>query len=87
MSWWVSRDHSARNGLLFFSAGSKVCFFSFHHGTYQVKKRDDGRLVAVSTSSSMPISGAADDISLDVLLVDTKKGQQDCSFLLEKSIC
>lgn len=66
---------------------AKFAFFPPSPPTYQVKKRDDGRLVAVSTSSSMPISGAADDISLDVLLVDTKKGQQDCSFLLEKSIC
>lgn len=62
---------------------AKFAFFPPSPATYQVKKRDDGRLVAVSTTSSMPISGAADDSSLDVLLVDTKKGNKIVAFYLK----
>ncbi|TMW92445.1 hypothetical protein EJD97_013027 [Solanum chilense] len=62
---------------------AKFAFFPPSPATYQVKKRDDGRLVAVSTTSSMPISGAADDSSLDVLLVDTKRGNKIVAFYLK----
>ncbi|KAH0646985.1 hypothetical protein KY285_034683 [Solanum tuberosum] len=62
---------------------AKFAFFPPSPATYQVKKKDDGRLVAVSTTSSMPISGAADDLSLDVLLVDTKRGNKIVAFYLK----
>lgn len=55
---------------------AKFAFFPPSPATYQVKKRDDGRLVAVSTTSNMPI----DDPSLDVLLVDTKRGNKIVAF-------
>nr|GLL44633.1 protein ABHD17C isoform X2 [Ipomoea trifida] len=51
---------------------AKLTFFPPSPATYQVKTRDDGRVVAVSATSAAPISGAADDPSLDVLLLDTK---------------
>ncbi|KAF3658632.1 Alpha/beta-Hydrolases superfamily protein isoform 2 [Capsicum annuum] len=62
---------------------AKFAFFPPTPATYQVKKRDDGRLVAVSTTSSMPISGAVDDVNLDVLLVDTKRGNKIVAFYLK----
>lgn len=55
---------------------AKFAFFPPSPATYQVKKRDDGKLVAVSTTSNMPI----DDPSLDVLLVDTKRGNKIVAF-------
>ncbi|KAL0410491.1 UNVERIFIED_CONTAM: Alpha/beta hydrolase domain-containing protein 17B [Sesamum latifolium] len=48
--------------------------------TYQVKKRDDGKLVAVSTTSSQPI--AIDGSSLDVLSIQTKRGNKIVAFYL-----
>ncbi|KAK4364694.1 hypothetical protein RND71_016052 [Anisodus tanguticus] len=58
-------------------------FFPPSPATYQVKKRDDGKLVAVSTTSSIPICGASDDLSLDVLYVDTKRGNKIVAFYLK----
>ena len=52
---------------------AKFAFFLPSPVTYQVKKRDDGRLVAVSSSMLIPL---ADDSSLDVLLIDTKRGNK-----------
>ena len=58
---------------------AKFAFFPPSPATYQVKKRDDGRLVAVSSSMPIPL---ADDSSLDVLLIDTKRGNKIVAFYL-----
>ncbi|XP_027079692.1 uncharacterized protein [Coffea arabica] len=70
-------------GCLISQLAAKFAFFPPSPATYQVKKRDDGKLVAVSTTSSMPISGAPDDPSLDVLLLDTKRGNKIVAFYLK----
>ncbi|XP_059275607.1 uncharacterized protein LOC132030128 isoform X1 [Lycium ferocissimum] len=62
---------------------AKFAFFPPSPATYQVKKRDDGKLVAVSTTSNLPIFGASDDPNLDVLLVDTKRGNKIVAFYLK----
>ncbi|KAL1834394.1 hypothetical protein DCAR_0104589 [Daucus carota subsp. sativus] len=60
---------------------AKFAFFPPSPATYQVKKRDDGKLVAVSTTSSLPLP-YSDDGSLDVLLLDTKRGNKIVAFYL-----
>ncbi|KAL6322643.1 hypothetical protein AAG906_015329 [Vitis piasezkii] len=60
-------------GCMVLRLAAKFTFFPPSPATYQVKKRDDGRLVAVSSSMQIPL---ADDSSLDVLLVDTKRGNK-----------
>ncbi|XP_031099790.1 alpha/beta hydrolase domain-containing protein 17B-like [Ipomoea triloba] len=62
---------------------AKLAFFPPSPATYQVKTRDDGRVVAVSATSAATISGAADDPSLDVLLLDTKRGNKIVVFFLK----
>lgn len=66
-------------GCLISQLAAKFAFFPPSPATYQVKKRDDGKLVVVS----MPISGAADDPSLDVLFLDTKRGNKIVAFYLK----
>ena len=56
-----------------------MAFFPPSPPTYQVKKRDDGKLVAVSTTSSMTIP-YCDDGSLDVLSLKTKRGNKIVAF-------
>uniref|UniRef100_A0A5B7BQE4 Putative alpha/beta hydrolase domain-containing protein 17B isoform X1 n=1 Tax=Davidia involucrata TaxID=16924 RepID=A0A5B7BQE4_DAVIN len=68
-------------GCLISQLAAKFAFFPPSPATYQVKKRDDGRLVAVSTTSSMPIS-SCEDSSMDVLLIDTKRGNKIVAFYL-----
>lgn len=58
---------------------AKFAFFPPSPATYQVMKREDGRLVAVSSSMPIPL---ADDSSLDVLLIDTKRGSKIVAFYL-----
>ncbi|XP_031097294.1 alpha/beta hydrolase domain-containing protein 17B-like [Ipomoea triloba] len=67
-------------GCLVSQLAAKFAFFPPSPATYEVKKRDDGRLAAVSTASSMPIS---DDPCLDVLLLDTKRGNKIVAFYLK----
>ncbi|KAL3500014.1 hypothetical protein ACH5RR_039107 [Cinchona calisaya] len=70
-------------GCLISQLTAKFAFFPPSPATYQVKKRDDGKLVAVSKTSSLPISGAPDDPCLDVLLLDTKRGNKIVAFYLK----
>nr|GMD12766.1 alpha/beta hydrolase domain-containing protein 17B [Ipomoea batatas] len=70
-------------GCLISQLAAKLAFFPPSPATYQVKTRDDGRVVAVSATSAAPISGAADDPSLDVLLLDTKRGNKIVAFFLK----
>ncbi|KAL8112731.1 uncharacterized protein LOC141663800 [Apium graveolens] len=58
---------------------SNFAFFPPSPPTYQVKKRDDGKLVAVSTTSSLPLP-YSDDGSLDVLSLKTKRGNKIVAF-------
>jgi hypothetical protein len=58
---------------------AKFAFFPPSPPTYQLKKRDDGKLTVVSTASPIP---HGDDNSLDVLLVDTKQGNKIVAFYL-----
>lgn len=60
---------------------AKFAFFPPAPATYQVKRREDGRLTAVTTASSMPIP-YGEDGSLDVLLVETKRGNKIVAFYL-----
>ncbi|KAJ4837810.1 hypothetical protein Tsubulata_043899 [Turnera subulata] len=75
-------------GCMFSQLAAKFAFFPPSPPTYQIKKRDNGKLSVVSTSSSssstsssMPLP-LADDNSLDVLLIDTKRGNKIVAFYL-----
>ncbi|CAH9080761.1 unnamed protein product [Cuscuta europaea] len=70
-------------GCLVSQLASKFAFFPPSPATYQVKKRGDGHLVAVSTASSIPIAGDADDPSIDVLRLQTKRGNKIVAFYLK----
>ncbi|KAK4261489.1 hypothetical protein QN277_004478 [Acacia crassicarpa] len=61
---------------------AKFAFFPPSPPTYQLKKRDDGKLTVVSPSSPAVSIPHADDNSLDVLLVDTKHGNKIVAFYL-----
>ncbi|XP_057810327.1 uncharacterized protein LOC131024806 [Salvia miltiorrhiza] len=67
-------------GCLISQLAAKFAFFPPTPPTYQVKKRDDGKLVAVSTTSSLPIT--IDDSCLDVLTINTKRGNKIVAFYL-----
>ncbi|XWS38800.1 hypothetical protein CRYUN_Cryun19dG0161300 [Craigia yunnanensis] len=69
-------------GCMFSQLAAKFAFFPPSPPTYQIKKRDNGKLTVVSSSSSMPIP-VADDTSLDVLLIDTKRGNKIVTFYLK----
>ena len=69
-------------GCMVSQLAAKFAFFPPSPPTYQIKKRDDGKLTVVSSSTpSMPIPNA-DDTSLDVLLIDTKRGNKIVAFYL-----
>ncbi|KAK9021075.1 hypothetical protein V6N11_011080 [Hibiscus sabdariffa] len=68
-------------GCVLSQLAAKFAFFPPSPPTYQVKKGDNGKLTAVS-SSSMP-APVADDPSLDVLLIDTKYGNKIVGFYLK----
>lgn len=76
--WWVWM------GCLLSQLAAKFAFFPPSPATYQIKKRDDGRLAAVTSSSSspeVPIS-SVNDSSMDVLSIDTKRGNKIVAFYL-----
>lgn len=66
-------------GCLISHLASKLAFFPPSPPTYSLKNSSDGKLAAVSTASSTPV---ADDGSLDVLLIDTKRGNKIVAFYL-----
>lgn len=70
-------------GCMFSNLAAKFAFFPPTPPTYKIKKSEDGKLTVVSTSQtpSMPIP-SADDSSLDVLLIDTKRGNKIVAFYL-----
>ncbi|XP_021665695.2 uncharacterized protein LOC110654117 isoform X2 [Hevea brasiliensis] len=69
-------------GCMFSQLAAKFAFFPPSPPTYQINKRDDGKVTVVSSSSSMPLP-LADDTSFDVLLIDTKKGNKIVAFYLK----
>ncbi|KAJ7011100.1 hypothetical protein NC653_001511 [Populus alba x Populus x berolinensis] len=70
-------------GCMFSQLAAQFAFFPPSPPTYQIKKGDNGKLSVVSTSSpSMPLP-LADDNSLDVLLIDTKRGNKIVAFYLK----
>lgn len=69
-------------GCMFSQLAAKFAFFPPSPPTYQIKKRDNGKLAVVPSSSSVPLP-LADDTSLDVLLVDTKRGNKIVTFYLK----
>ena len=85
LQWvWILHIHLLGGwmGCMVSQLAAKFAFFPPSPPTYQIKKRDDGKLTVVSSSSpSMPIP-LADDNSLDVLLIDTKRGNKIVAFYL-----
>lgn len=74
-------------GCLVSQLASKFAFFPPSPSTYAVKKSDGGKLSAVSTAGSMPVPIGGDNngspsSSLDVLLLDTKRGNKIVAFYL-----
>ncbi|XP_044500982.1 alpha/beta hydrolase domain-containing protein 17B-like [Mangifera indica] len=69
-------------GCMFSQLAAKFAFFPPTPPTYQIEKRENGKLAVVSSSSSMPIP-VADDCSLDILLIDTKRGNKIVAFYLK----
>ncbi|CAL5432246.1 unnamed protein product [Camellia sinensis] len=69
-------------GCLISQLASKFAFFPPSPPTYGVKKGVDGKLTAVYTAASMPSPIGGDESSLDVLLLDTKKGNKIVAFYL-----
>ncbi|KAK6146475.1 hypothetical protein DH2020_020344 [Rehmannia glutinosa] len=67
-------------GCIISHLAAKFAFFPPTPPTYQMNKRDDGKLVAISTTSSIPIT--IDDSSLDVLSIPTKRGNKIVAFYL-----
>ncbi|KVH90189.1 hypothetical protein Ccrd_007809, partial [Cynara cardunculus var. scolymus] len=72
---------------------AKFAFFPPSPSTYQIKKREDGKLTAIYTSSSMPLTSAAGGVddgcgggggcSLDVWSLRTKRGNKIVAFYLK----
>ncbi|GAB4834784.1 hypothetical protein Ancab_033052 [Ancistrocladus abbreviatus] len=60
---------------------AKFAFFPPSPPTYEVKKRDDGKFVAVSTAASVPIP-QGDDSSLNVHVIETKRKNKIIAFYL-----
>ncbi|XP_023769558.1 uncharacterized protein LOC111918122 [Lactuca sativa] len=75
-------------GCLISHLAAKFAFFPPSPPTYQIKKCDDGKQIAVYTSSSIPLTAGVDDAggggcSLDVLSLDTKRGNKIVAFYLK----
>ncbi|KAL8216771.1 hypothetical protein R6Q57_023608 [Mikania cordata] len=77
-------------GCVISNLSAKFAFFPPSPPTYQIKKQDDGKLNAVYTSSSMPLTSAAGGVndggggcSLDVLSISTKTGNKIVAFYLK----
>ncbi|KAL9262068.1 Alpha/beta hydrolase domain-containing protein [Drosera capensis] len=60
---------------------AKFAFFPPRPATYEVKKRDDGKYAAVSMAAAVPIP-QGDDSSLNVHVIETKRGNKIIAFYL-----
>ncbi|KAG9154658.1 hypothetical protein Leryth_021150, partial [Lithospermum erythrorhizon] len=71
-------------GCLISHLAAKLAFFPPTPPTYKIKKREhDGKFVALKTTSSLSICGPNDDPSLDILFLDTKRGNKIVAFYLK----
>ncbi|KAI3822321.1 hypothetical protein L1987_09910 [Smallanthus sonchifolius] len=76
-------------GCVISNLSAKFAFFPPSPPTYQIKKRDDGKLNAIYTSSSMPLTSAAGGVddgggcSVDVLSLLTRRGNKIVAFYLK----
>ncbi|RAL40351.1 hypothetical protein DM860_006421 [Cuscuta australis] len=69
-------------GCLISQLAAKLAFFPPSPPTYRVRRREeDGRLVAVSASAAT--ASISEDSCLDVLLLDTKRGNKIVAFYLK----
>ncbi|XP_023552116.1 protein ABHD17B-like [Cucurbita pepo subsp. pepo] len=69
-------------GCMLSHLASKFAFFPPSPSTYQIRKRDgDGRLTVVSTAAGA-VGSAVEDSLLDVLMIDTKRGNKIVGFYL-----
>ncbi|XP_031392815.1 alpha/beta hydrolase domain-containing protein 17B isoform X2 [Punica granatum] len=69
-------------GCMLSQLAAKFAFFPPSPATYRIKKGDDGGLTAVTSSSPETPIPSADDSSLDVLSIDTKRGNRIVAFYL-----
>ncbi|KAI3687625.1 hypothetical protein L1987_81325 [Smallanthus sonchifolius] len=73
-------------GCIISNLSAKFAFFPPSPPTYQIKKRDDGKLNAIYTSTSMPLTSAAGGVddgggcSVDVLSLLTRRGNKIIAF-------
>lgn len=75
-------------GCVISNLSAKFAFFPPTPPTYQIKKQEDGKLTAIYTSSSLPLTSAAgggvdDGCSVDVLSLRSKKGNKIVAFYLK----
>ncbi|KAK2970118.1 hypothetical protein RJ640_017775, partial [Escallonia rubra] len=72
-------------GCLISQLAAKFAFFPPSPATYELKRRDDGGFAAVSAGPppSTPIPYGEDGSSLDVLYLDTKRGNKIAAFYLK----
>lgn len=69
-------------GCLLSQLAAKFAFFPPSPATYRIKKRDDGHLTVVTSSSPETPISSADESSLDVLSIKTKRGNKIVAFYL-----
>ncbi|KAJ8754441.1 hypothetical protein K2173_002892 [Erythroxylum novogranatense] len=72
-------------GCMVSQLAAKFAFFPPSPPTYQIKKRDNGKLSVVSSTSTMPLP-LPDDNSLDILLIDTERGNKIVAFYLKNPL-
>ncbi|KAJ0857370.1 putative serine aminopeptidase, S33, alpha/Beta hydrolase [Helianthus annuus] len=76
-------------GCVISNLSAKFAFFPPSPPTYQIKKQENGKLNAIYTSSSMPLTSAAGGVddggggSVDVLSLCTKRGNKIVAFYLK----
>ena len=77
-------------GCMFSNLAAKFAFFPPTPATYAVKKREgDGKLTAVSVASTKTTAAAgcsvplAEDNALDVVMIETKRGNKIVGFYLK----
>ncbi|KAK4801254.1 hypothetical protein SAY86_021741 [Trapa natans] len=70
-------------GCLLSQLAAKFAFFPPSPSTYRIKKREDGRLTAVTSSSTETPIPNADGSSMEVLSIKTKRGNKIVAFYLK----
>ncbi|XP_071700941.1 uncharacterized protein [Rutidosis leptorrhynchoides] len=77
-------------GCVISNLSAKFAFFPPSPATYQIKKRDDGKLTAIYTSTSIPLTSATGSVdnggggcTVDVLSLQTRRGNKIVAFYLK----